>query len=269
MTHPSKRFLIYVPIVLSLLIFFSYLFTLILFFSRAEVSTLYASVEPFLPSGVAARSVLWILLAQSAFVAFAVIVLFLFFRKTHSPEVFFFLFGLLGFAVQTSRFYMAPASLFTLSAYSLIPFTRLVYFGRLLTGLSFFASGLFASGFMSQRRNFYLSIIFLISFIISVTLPVDFTGTEGPLLFTTGEKTGFALAYYAINLFAVLNFVLAAYKHSELTYWYVSVAILLVIGGIELSFYFPYGVIASTGLLLTIGGTALFANRMHEIYLWV
>ena len=268
MTHPSKRYLIYIPIALSILLCLSYGAVLLYYLFRGEMAQLLDSAGR-LTEQDNVRPVLLVLLIQSAYAAGAILVLFLFFRKTHSSEVFFFLFGLLGVSIQTTRFFVAPASLVTLSAYSLIPFTRLVYFGRLCTTLSFFTSGLFSTGFTSQRREFYLSLILLISFIIAATLPVDFTVPEGPLLFETGEKTGFTLAYYAINLFTVLNFVLAAYKHSEPIYWYVAGAILLVIAGIELTFFLPYGMTAAAGITLAIAGTVLFANRTHEIYLWI
>lgn len=268
MTHPSKRYLIYIPIALSFLLFVSYGAVYLYFLFNADLSQLFDAAERHIAQNNT-RTVLFVLLIQSAYAAGAILVLFLFFRKTHSAEVFFFLFGLLGVSIQTIRFFVAPASLITLSAYSLIPFTRIVYFGRLCTTLSFFTSGLCATGFTSQRREFYLSIILLISFIIAATLPVDFTSTEGPLLFETGEKTGFTLAYYAINLFTVLNFALAAHKHSEPIYWYVAAALLLVIAGIELSFFHPYGLSAAAGIVMTIAGTVLFANRTHEIYLWI
>jgi hypothetical protein len=268
MTHPSKRYLIYIPIGLSILLCISYAAVLLYYLLNGDLAQLFDSAKQHIAGGNA-RTVLLVLLIQSAYAAAAILVLFLFFRKTHSSEVFFFLFGLLGVSIQTTRFFVAPASLVTLSAYSLIPFTRLVYFGRLCTTLSFFTSGLFATGFTSQRREFYLSLILLISFIIAATLPVDFTSTEGPLLFQTGEKTGFTLAYYAINLFTVLNFILAAYKHSEPMYWYVAGAVLLVIAGIEISFFLPYGLGAAAGVTMAIAGTVLFANRTHEIYLWI
>ncbi|MFP4180711.1 MAG: hypothetical protein ACLFNZ_09635 [Spirochaetaceae bacterium] len=268
MTHPSKRFLIFIPIIFSLLLFATYSGIFIYTFLWGNAEKLLESTSRFVAVSDP-LSILTILLVQAGFGAVSILVLFLFFRKTHSSEVFFFMFGLFGFVIQTSRFFMAPASMVTISSYSLLPFTRLVYFGRLFTILCFFASGLFATGFTNQKRNFYLSLVLLVTFVMTTIMPVDFTSIELPLLFDTGGETGFTLAYYAFAGFTVLNFLLASYKHSERNYVYVGAAIFLVIAGVELSFYFPYGIGAAAGLFLMAGGTYLFAERSHEIHLWV
>lgn len=272
MTHPSKRYLTFIPIFTSQLFFFTYGAFLIYFAWKGKLGEFFHAGTAFMQASEyapEARMVVIILLLEAALSAALILSLFIFFRKTHSPEVFFFLFGLLGLTLQSARFLMVPLSLVSLSSYSLIPITRLVYFGRLLTVLSFFASGLFATGFTSPRRNFYLSIMLLVSFIIAATLPVDFTSVESPLLFAIGEETGFNLAYYSLAVFTVLNFILAAYQHSESIYWYAAGAILMVFLGVELLFLFPYGLYAFGGLALVTAGTLLFANRTHEIYLWI
>lgn len=268
MTHPSRKYYIFVPIFVSFALLLSYGGILAAFLLKGRTEMLYSAAKAFVPV-VAPRAVLLMLTIQSAFPAAAILALYLSFRKTHSAEVFFFLYGLLGFAVQTSRFFMAPAALVTLSAYSLIPLTRLVYFGRIFTALSFFAAGLFSNGVTSQRRKFYLFIILLVSFIIAATIPVDFTSIARPLLFAIDDKIGFSLAFYALSTFTVLNFIFAAYSHSEPAYLLVALALLFVITGIDLMFYSPHGFWSLIGLALALGGTALFAERTHEIYLWI
>ncbi|MFO7850216.1 MAG: hypothetical protein R6V67_09675 [Spirochaetia bacterium] len=268
MTSPSKRFLIFIPIIFSFLLFASYGGVLIYSRFKGTIEELYGSTARFITVSQS-FPILTMLLIQAGFGAVSILILFLYFRKTHSSEVFFFMFGLFGFVIQTSRFLIAPVSMVTLSAYSLTPFTRLVYFGRLFTILCFFASGLFATGFTSQRRNFSLSLILLISFVITAIIPVDFTMVKLPLVFATAGTTEFTLTYYALAVFTVLNFLLAASKHSETNYRYVAAAISLVIAGVEVSFFYPYGLGAVTGLLLIAGGTYLFAERTHEIYLWL
>jgi hypothetical protein len=268
MTHPSRKYLVVIPIFVSFALLLSYGGIFTGFLLKGRVEALYSAAKDFVPV-VAPRTVLFMLTLQAAFSAAAILSLYLSFRKTHSAEVFFFLYGLLGFAVQSSRFFMAPAALVALSAYSLIPLTRLVYFGRIFTALSFFAAGLFSNGVASQRRNFFLSMILLVSFIIAATIPVDFTSITRPLLFAIDDKIGLSLAFYALSAFTVLNFIFAAYNHSEPAYLLVALAVLFVITGMDLMFYYPHGVWSLIGLVSALGGTALFAERTHEIYLWI
>lgn len=136
MTYPSRRYLLFPPIVLSIAIVLSYGGIILSYIFRDSLPQLYKAADRFLTTS-SPQTVLLTLLVQAAFAAVAILLLYIFFRKTHSPEVFFFLYGLFGLTLQTTRFFIAPVSPFMLSAYSLIPITRLVYFGRMMTVLSF------------------------------------------------------------------------------------------------------------------------------------
>jgi hypothetical protein len=209
------------------------------------------------------------LLLQSAFVPGAILSTYLYFRKTPSPEVFFFVFALVSFSLESLRLTAPLVEALTAAHTSLIPLTRLVYFSRVMSILSLFASGLFATGLTYQRQEIYLGGFVLISFTLATALPIDFTSFDLPFLLEAGEETGLSIAYYTIAAIAVLNFLYAAYIHNNGNYLLNALALVLFIGAKEIFFYYPNTWYALPALLGLIAGTLLFAQRTHEIYLWL
>jgi hypothetical protein len=209
------------------------------------------------------------LLLQAAFVPGAIISTYLFFRKTPSPEIFFFIFALVSFSLESLRFLAPLSDALTSSAMALVPFTRLFYFSRILSILSLFASGLFATGLTYQRQEMYLGGFVMVAFIISIGLPIDFTHFTLPFLLDAGGDTGLAIAYYAIAGLAVLNFIYAASIHNNRNYLLNALAMALFIAAKETFYYTPDTWYAIPALLALVGSTLLFTQRTHEIYLWL
>ncbi|MDZ7793107.1 MAG: hypothetical protein U5P10_05275 [Spirochaetia bacterium] len=209
-----------------------------------------------------------ILALQAAAAAGAQLGLYLFFRKTPSPEVFFFQFALLGFAFSSLRVLAIPMSYYLTSLFSFMPLTKFVFFGRLFAVMCLFLSGLFSTGLTFQKQGSYLAGAFLISAVISISLPVDCTSFSLPLICNIGNAIDFSLVIYVLAVFSVLNYIYAAGLHSSREYSFNAVAVLTVITGMQLVYYFAHSMIGVVGLVLVIFGTFIFAHRTHTIYLW-
>lgn len=215
------------------------------------------------------RSLLGISLAIEAGVcAEAILGLYLFFRKTPSPEVFFFEFALFGLSLSSLRILVFPLAIHVTSMFTLMPLTRLVEFGRLFAVLCFFLSGLFSTGLTFQKQGSYLLAVLIISSILSLIMPVDCTVFSPPLICSTGEALGFRIVFHVISLFAVLNYLYAASQHTNRDYSWNALAILMVIAGMQLMYYFAQTAVGSAGLVLMVGGTFIFAHRTHSMYQW-
>lgn len=241
---------------------------LILFvFVFSEGLAAFNSFPEMIPQGN--TFLLFVVLAlQAAVSGGALLGLFLFFRKTPSPEVFFFQFALLGFAFSSLRLLAIPMSHYITSLFTMMPLTKFVFFARLFTVLCLFLSGLFSTGLAFQKQGIYLSTAFMIAVVIAASLPVDCTRFTLPLICDTGYSSGFSLAFYILSIFAVLNYIYAAGLHSDRNYAYNAAALLLVIAGMQLAYYFAHSWIGFIGLVLVIMGTFIFAHRTHTIYLW-
>jgi hypothetical protein len=205
---------------------------------------------------------------EAGICAGAVLGLSLFFRKTPSPEVFFFEFALLGLALSSLRILVFPLAVHVTSLFSLMPVTRMVEFGRLFAVLCFFLSGLFATGLTFQKQGSYLLAVLIISSILSLLMPMDCTVFVPPLLCSTGRALGSRIVFHVISVFAVLNYLYAASQHTSRNYSWNALAILMVISGMQIMHYFAQTPAGIAGFLLMTGGTFIFAHRTHSMYQW-
>jgi len=73
---------------------------------------------------------------------------------------------------------------------------------------------------------------------------------------------------YVLGFFSVLNYLYAAGLHSNRDYSFNAFAVLTVIIGMQLVYYFAHSILGLVGLMLVIFGTFIFAHRTHTIYLW-
>ncbi len=261
-----KRFLIGATTTAQIIVLIHISIILFLFVFSKGLSAV-TRLQTIVPGGNTVH-LITVLALQAAAGGGALLGLYLFFRKTPSPEVFFFQFALLGFALSSLRVLSIPLAMYVTSLFSLSPLTKFIFFGRLFSVMCLFLSGLFSTGLTFQKQGTYLAAAFMLSAIISVTLPVDCTRFSLPLMCSAGGSVGFSLAFYVLSTFSVLNYLYAAGLHSNRDYMYNAIGILLVIAGMQCVYYFAPGMAGIAGLFLVITGTVIFAHRTHTIYLW-
>lgn len=209
------------------------------------------------------------LLGPGAFAVLASLILILFFRKTPNPEAFFFIIAVQALAFQSLRPLIAASIekgyTFLLPSY----LTKLVYFGRFLTSLSLFVSGLFASGMTLQRRAIMLSTIFFVSFILAAVMPVDISSFSQRMLYSVGAETSILLGTIILALLSVANYIIAALHQDNRKNYIIALGLLLFITGTGLLVYALHpGIIAAALCSLSLGAY-LFGSRTHRIYLWL
>lgn len=267
MTRQVRKWLLIGATALAQVILIIHIITLLyvfLFLEAPEDSRILAMV---IPNGTLLTIMLNLAL-QAALCSGTLLGLYLFFRKTPSAEVFLFQFALLGFAVSSLRICTLPLAFQLTSLFSLQPFSKIILFGRFFAILCLFLSGLFSTGLTFQKQGWYLLIVFVITLIISSLMPLDCTSFQPPLICRLGEDIGFSIAYYIIGVFAIANYLYAAALHSNRDYAYNALSLLLVIAGMEVSFYWAQLNLGLVGVILILSGTVLFAQRTHSIYQW-
>ena len=261
-----KRFLIGATITAQIIVLLHIVLVVFVFSSNIEL-TAERKLQVML-TGASPLLLVIVLSLQSAVCAGALLGLFLFFRKTPSPEVFFFHFALLGFAFTSLRLVAIPMAYYTTSLFTLLPLTKAVFFGRLFAVMCLFLSGLFSTGLTFQKQGVYLATAFAIAGVIALSLPVDCTEFSLPLICEAGKTAGFSIAFYSLGVFAVLNYLYAAGLHSNRDYTFNAIAVLLVLIGMQLIYHFAHTLGGVVGLALLLIGTFIFAHRTHTIYLW-
>lgn len=194
--------------------------------------------------------------------------LFIFFRKTTSPEILYLIISVLSFAFLSLRF---PISLIIPGYYMIVPPTTIIrsyYFFYLFSISLFFLGGLFSNGIPFLKQNIILSVSFFISFTIALILPLNYNDIVpvAPPLFSYHGML--SLFIRVIEVAAVINYLAAAKRNNNIQYIFLSLSLLLLLVGLE-SVYSLFSIpVIIIGIILYLTGLILFANRIYRIRLW-
>ncbi len=191
-----------------------------------------------------------------------------FFRRTLSPQVFFFALFLVGLAFEGGR--TGQAYLFSRGvSYALLgTLTRFVAFGRILAMSSLVASSLYAAGISYQKHGVVLAIIVAISGGVSYASPVNTLVIAPDLLFRVGEGYSVDVVHLLLGIVAVVNYLQAAWSEERREYVAHAGALLAIVIGWLLIIEIPMVPGIGVGAALLTGGTALFLKRRYSSYLW-
>jgi hypothetical protein len=191
-----------------------------------------------------------------------------FFRKTVSSEMFFFIFFVISVSFEGARVAQLVIAAQTAPAYFEILVTRAVYFSRFFGVFCLFTAGLYATGIDYQRFEIVLGISLLLAFTLAFSIPVSSETPLTTMLNRIGSRSQLLVVFFAIEVFSVLNFLLASFLKRNRDYIWMALGLLLVIVGKDLLFFVVSPVPDAAAALLLIGGTFLFGHRTHIVYLW-
>lgn len=213
-------------------------------------------------------AVLNIILLKNLFVLTAGLIFRNSFKKIASPEVFFFSLAILALSFTSLRSLFLIDGFLGHPVYLSETISRSVYFGKIITILCLFTSGLFSTGISFQKQQYFLLLIVLISFILSSVIPIDLYKTQVILLKGTGTEYGMNIIFAVLQIFAVLNFLVGAIKNNNYDYLYLALAIGMISLGNEILFGLIPGIKSYLAILSLISGTTLFGYKIHKIYQW-
>ena len=191
------------------------------------------------------------------------------FRKTASPEIFFFLLFLLSLTGEGMRILPLVLRQLHTPVYLDQMAIRSIYMARIFGALSIFSAGLFSNGMQYQKLSIAFGITLLASFTLASLLPV----TDAPR--GAGDGVGlFALrdvllVVWTLETLSIFNFAAAWLRNSDSGYLWLAFAAALVVGGSELIARAQLPALRLAAFALLIWGTLLFSRRTHEIYLWI
>lgn len=224
-------------------------------------------------------SILGLQVSSPASSAVAVLVLSLFsalclgyillsFRKTVSPEIFFFSFWVLSLACEAGRLLVFR---FASGAYPqpwIILAARVVYGARILGLLCFFAAGLHAAGFRNEKLGSALGVILVAGWSLAQALPFD-TGSYEPSLMLHSGYSALSLGLAGLaGLGVVANLFYASFSSGEKSYRIVALGAGAALIGQLLLLLAWYPPTLALGTLLLFLGSWLFVSRLHAYYLW-
>jgi hypothetical protein len=209
------------------------------------------------------------LLFLQLFSLLAVLILYGSFRKTASPEIFFFLLFLLTVGMDGLRALPPVLRFLRMPVYLDQLVIRFLYLARFFGVFSLFTAGLFANGMQYQKLSIAFGIGLLAAFTLASLLPVaDSALQEGglPGYYHISDVMAVLLS---LRILSILNFTAAWVRNNNRDYLWLSFASLLVLLGNEVMVRGGNPVLRIAAGMALISGTVLFARRTHEIYLWI
>ncbi|MBT3272306.1 MAG: hypothetical protein HN368_04060 [Spirochaetales bacterium] len=262
MTIKTRNNIILLGLTLIVILFAAFLISVFLIFQRVSIFSTSVLQD------IDLTAVLISLLSELLFCLASVIIFYFSFRKTTSPEIFFFIIFLIAMAFDALKSSQALFTILNLSPYYGVLLTRTIYFGRFAGTLSILASGIFLHGAEYQRMEIYLGIVLLLSFALSAAIPIDITAVDNNLLFTVGNSRELGIISVLFLTFGVLNHVLYGIQNSNKDYGLMALGLTLVVIGREILFFKSGSIALITAFLLLIGGATLYGERTHEVRLW-
>ena len=262
MTITSRNRTILTGLAVVCLLLFAYVATIVLIFRSVTPENLQSETNATMVP------ILFALLTELLFCILSVAILYLAFRKTSSPEVFYFIVFLVAMAFDSIKVFQIFIEVHNASPLYGVLATRITYFGKFLGTLCIFSSGLSISGVQRQKTEIYLGIGLLLSFLLAATVPIDMTTIEKNLVYHIGNRTEIIIAGVLFLGFTLISFALAAIQTGKKDFLLMGLGIALTAAGRELLFYTNDPIMLIVSFLLLIGGVTIFGERTHAVYLW-
>ena len=257
------------------IIFFLFYFITILFltrdnsFSLIQIETILRGMPDSFKSSSISYTLVWTIITASVLFGFSLItslLLFHYFKKKISPEIFFFVLFIISLSLQSVRLFQFQLLILHVSPFFGVIVTRVFYFFRFFGVFCFFASSLFPIGIKFQKFGTILLSIFLLSFTISALMPIDLTDMNRYFLYNISDRTSLLIIILSVRVLTIINFIRVAITTKSRNYILVLIASILIIAGDELLLILPIPLVAFSMIL---SGTVLYSRSIYNYYLWI
>jgi hypothetical protein len=262
---------------------FSFLCLLICIAASLRVIAIYASMEPEM---VRRSEGIWYALTGKFFdlkllaahfgIAAAVLYSFLsmvliyyFFEKTQSPEIFFVGLFAVSFSLEALRLILPLGWVYEIPSLYLLIAMRIMLFCRYFGLFSLFTASVYAVGLEVQRQRNVVMIISIITLVIALGVPIDSQVWDSSLTMIYGYAAMFRFIEAGIFLITAISFFIATWARGTREFIFIGTGSILVFFGRNMLLTADTWVGLPGGLLLLAIGTWLICTRLHKIYLWL
>jgi hypothetical protein len=209
------------------------------------------------------------MIGSVVYALFALVFIYSFFEKTKAPEILFFAFFVISFALEACRIMIPLKEANELPSIYLIASGRILFFGRYFGLFSLFMASVYASGFNVQQQKNNILFLLIISFIFALDIPIDGFSWTSSLSMVNGYPRLFRMVELGVTLITLATFFIAALSRGSKDYIFVGLGALAVFIGRSLLINADALFALCAGLLLLSFGTWLICIRLHSIYLWL
>jgi hypothetical protein len=192
-----------------------------------------------------------------------------FFEKTQSPEIFFVSLFVMSLAFEVLRIMVPLKITLELSNMYLLWTSRALIFGRYFGLFSLFSASICASGLEIQKQQNVVFAIIAAALIIALGIPIDGLSWDSSLTMILGFSGMFIVVDTAILLITVVSFLVSSYTRGIKEYILVGLGIFLIFTGRNMLLHADTWAVLISGLIILAVGTWAVCTQLHKVYLWL
>ena len=211
----------------------------------------------------------WTMLGAAAYSLISIILIYIFFEKTHAPELLFFAFFVMSLSFEFARIMIPLKEVFPFPTMYLITASRVLLFGRYFGLFSLFSAGVYAAGLDAQRQQNFFFLSVLLAMFIAINIPVDSLVWDSTFMLLSGYRSTFAMVEAGILAVTVTSFFVSAYTRGSRSYIFIGIGSFLLFIGRNIMLFSDNWITPLPGLLFLAMGTWLACSRLHREYLWL
>jgi hypothetical protein len=199
----------------------------------------------------------------------AMILIYYFFEKTQSPEIFFFALFVSSFAFEGLRALVPLQEIYGIPAFYLILGSRTLLFARFFGIYSLFAASVYAAGLGEQKQGNIVFIIAIAALVTALGVPIDGLVWDSSYVMIRGYPSMLRLVETGTMLITMISFLISAYSRGSREYIFIGLGSFLVFWGRAMLLVADTWITPLPALLLLTGGTWLICVQLHHVYLWI
>jgi hypothetical protein len=197
------------------------------------------------------------------------ILIYYFFEKTQSPEIFFFTLFVLSFSFETLRLLIPLKTVSIVSPLYLLMAFKILLFSRYFGIFSLFTASVYAAGLEVQKQRNILLIMMVATMVIALGAPIDTLSWDSSLSMISGYTSMFRMIEAGVLLITVVSFFIAAYSRGAGEYVLIGVGSFLVFLGRNILLSADTWISPFPALLFLAAGTWFICTQLHKVYLWL
>ncbi|HOT62197.1 MAG TPA: hypothetical protein PLU93_04980 [Treponemataceae bacterium] len=190
------------------------------------------------------------------------------FEKTHTIEITFFAAFAFAISLECARLAVPFYGLWHDADFYLITISRVVYFSRFFSILAVLASGIFASGLLTQQIGPSLFLLAFFAFGIANTVPVNARAVTTLFLAGSGYANVMRSLIVAIGLLGALSYHILGRTRGISEYRSAARAVIVLLAGYAILSNSDAWALLAPGAALLAAGTVQYLRSIHRLYLW-
>jgi hypothetical protein len=218
-------------------------------------------VNPYAPFAVVIASVCYAVVLQ--------MLIFQFFEKTQSPEIYFFALFVFSFTFECGRMVIPLQHIYALPQAFVAAAERLGLFGRFFGLFALFVSSVYATEPKTQKQGTVLFAITLVSLLFASRVPIDPLAWDTTLRLDGGYRSMFKVVELATALLSVASYLVSARIRGSKEFVQAGIGVLLVFVGRAFLFDADTMYTPIQAFLCLGAGSLLIFKPLHRVYLWI